>query len=106
MLFQLVENTKDVIVFTDDKFVINPDFNHLTHTWQYSPYLDNSTTFASLLVGNKTLLDVCPEQLKPKFKNIISKPITTKNIQALEIARHKILYEYNIWPTIKNIINN
>ena len=35
----------------------------------------------------------------------ISKPPTDLQIEALKEARELILYKYNIWPTIKNIID-
>jgi len=41
-----------------------------------------------------------------KVIDIINKPITEKNIQALSKARDLILNNYNIWPTIDKIVTN
>ncbi len=37
--------------------------------------------------------------------NFISEPLSKDQIESLREARNLILYKYNIWPTIENIIN-
>lgn len=39
-----------------------------------------------------------------ELKNIVNKPITEENIEALKIARNLILNKYNIWQSINDII--
>lgn len=41
-----------------------------------------------------------------KLYEIIQRPITEKNVQAMKEARKLIMDKYNIWEVIKNIIDN
>lgn len=50
-------------------------------------------------------IDIYDENAYEKVIEIINKPITQKNIDALKEARELILNKYNIWATIENIIN-
>ena len=49
-------------------------------------------------------IDINNSNSLEKLKEIINKPITQKNIEALEIARNLILNKYNIWQNINDII--
>ena len=49
-------------------------------------------------------IDINNSNSLEKLKEIINKPITQKNIEALEIARNLILNKYNIWQNIDDII--
>ena len=49
-------------------------------------------------------IDVFDENSIDKINEIINKPITNENIEALKEARNLILNKYNIWSTIENII--
>ena len=51
-------------------------------------------------------IDIFDENSYEKVIEIINKPITQKNIDALKEARKLILNKYNIWSTIENIIVN
>lgn len=51
-------------------------------------------------------IDIFDENAIDKVIEIINKPITQKNIDALQEARQLILNKYNIWSTIENIIEN
>ncbi len=51
------------------------------------------------------ILDINDVNSIDKLYEIIQKPITEENILDMEIARQLILDKYNIWPTIKNIID-
>ena len=51
-------------------------------------------------------IDIFDENSYEKVIEIINKPITQKNIDALEKARDLILNKYNIWATIEDIVNN
>lgn len=50
------------------------------------------------------LVDIFDDNSLDKVKEIISKPITEKNIKALEKARELILEKYNIWGVLEKII--
>ena len=49
-------------------------------------------------------IDIFDKKSVDKVVEIINKPITQKNIEALEKARDLILNKYNIWATLENII--
>ena len=49
-------------------------------------------------------VDMFDKKSIDKVIEIIKNPITKKNIEALTEARNLILYKYNIWATIENII--
>lgn len=51
-------------------------------------------------------VDITSKNAENDILTIINKPITEKNIQALQEARNLILNKYNIWSTIENIIYN
>ena len=50
------------------------------------------------------LVDIFDDNSIDKVKEIISKPITEKNITALQEARELILEKYNIWDVINRIV--
>lgn len=52
------------------------------------------------------IININEENIHEKIINIINKPITNKNIIALQKARDLILNKYNIWGTINNLIHN
>lgn len=52
------------------------------------------------------VVDINKKDCLEKIINIINKPITEKNIEALNKARVLILNKYNIWSVIDKIINN
>ena len=49
-------------------------------------------------------IDIFNENCLDKVKEIISTPVTEKNIKALEGARELILEKYNIWGVIEKIV--
>ena len=49
-------------------------------------------------------VDITKSDCIEKIIEIINKPITQKNIDAMKIARELILNKYNIWSTIENLI--
>ena len=51
-------------------------------------------------------IDITKEDCLEKIIEIINKPITQKNIEALTKARDLILNKYNIWNTINNILHH
>ena len=54
-------------------------------------------------VNSYYYIDIEEENVIQKIKNIIKKPITQDNINALKKARNLILSKYNIWSTINNL---
>ncbi|MCA9748907.1 MAG: hypothetical protein KC414_07355 [Romboutsia sp.] len=50
------------------------------------------------------LIDITDKNIIDKIKEICKKPITDIQIKALQEARRRVLYEYNIWPTIEAIL--
>lgn len=51
-------------------------------------------------------IDINDPRCIEKINEIIKKPITDKQIEAMKIARDLILNKYNIWSTLENIIIN
>ena len=49
-------------------------------------------------------LDITKSGCGSRLKEILNIPIEQKNIDALKEARELVLYKYNIWPTVKRII--
>ncbi len=41
-----------------------------------------------------------------KIMDIISRPITTRQLEAMKEARKLILHKYNVWPTIERIVRD
>lgn len=56
--------------------------------------------------GSYYIIDIQKGDILNQIKDIIQKPITIENINAMAEARRRILYEYNIWPTIEKILQN
>jgi len=50
-------------------------------------------------------VDIKDENVNQKIKDIIERPITKENIDALKKARELILNKYNIWNSMYEIIN-
>lgn len=50
-------------------------------------------------------IDITKPNCIDEIIKIVNKPITTKNIEALTIARDLILNKYNIWSSIENILS-
>lgn len=51
-------------------------------------------------------LDINSPDCFERLKEILETPITQKNIDALKVAREKILYKYNVWNVLEKIIQN
>lgn len=51
-------------------------------------------------------IDINESNSLDKLYEIIQKPITDKNVQAMREARKLIMEKYNVWELIKNIIEN
>lgn len=49
-------------------------------------------------------VDITKPGVIDKIINIVTQEVTEKNIKALVEARKRILYTYNIWPTISRLI--
>ena len=59
-----------------------------------------------LIIFLSYIIDINDPQCIEKINEIIKKPITDKQIEAMKIARNLILNKYNIWSTLENIIIN
>jgi hypothetical protein len=46
-----------------------------------------------------------PQEAIREISDIITRPVTKTNIEAIEYARNLLLYKYNIWPFLQEIIN-
>ena len=57
--------------------------------------------------GSYYLIDITkPEEAVEIVNKIITLPVTEEQISALKEARRRVLYEYNIWPTLERTISN
>ena len=46
-----------------------------------------------------------PQEALRELIDIIERPLTKNNIEAIKHSRNLILYKYNIWPFLEEIIN-
>lgn len=46
-----------------------------------------------------------PEEALRELADIIQRPIGKNNIEAIRHTRNLVLYKYNIWPFLQEIIN-
>lgn len=71
MLFQLVDDKKFVGVYTDGAIHRTSLPEGLSKTWRHCPYLgDADIIYASLYCGGKSLGDVCPKELLPRWEHV------------------------------------
>jgi len=65
MYFQTIERNKNCFGFyADGSIKIDLPPSHPSKTWDYTHLCDDSTELAKIYCGGKTLLEVCPEELK------------------------------------------
>lgn len=71
MLFQLVDDKKFVGVYADGAIHRASLPEGLSKTWRHCSYLgDADITYASLYCGGKSLGDVCPKELLPRWEHV------------------------------------
>ena len=70
MLFQALDDKKYCAgVYQDGELYYDDLPNNLTRTWGYAEFLENrDIQYAKLYCGGKTLQEVCPESLKPRWE--------------------------------------
>ena len=75
MLFQTLDDKKDCIGLYLDDLVFGERLpTGLSHTWSYSGFLKGrQIEYANLYCGGKTLDEVCPEALQPRWRDISDK---------------------------------
>jgi len=73
--FQTLDDKKECVgVYADGKLFFNEMPSDLTHTWGYSDFLKGKEIqYAALYCGGKTLDEVCPDYLLPRWEKICSK---------------------------------
>ena len=105
MLFQSVDNKKFVGVYVDG--VIHRDRlpEGINMTWGYCSFLPGDVTYASLYCKGKSLDEVCPEDLVPRWKRISGglrahlsacreAQVDLQNISFLDIIPERLLLEF------------
>jgi hypothetical protein len=72
MFFQLLDNKMDCAgTYLDGQFIWDRIPEGITKTWSYSDHLFGmNVDYASLLVGGKSIDDVCPEFLKDRWRHV------------------------------------
>jgi len=75
LLFQTLDDKKDCIGLYLDDLVFGERLpTGLSHTWSYSGFLKcRQIEYANLYCGGKTLDEVCPEALQPRWRDISDK---------------------------------
>jgi len=75
LLFQTLDDKKDCIGLYLDDLVFGERLpTGLSHTWSYSGFLKGrQIEYANLYCGGKTLDEVCPEALQPRWRDISDK---------------------------------
>jgi hypothetical protein len=75
LLFQTLDDKKDCIgLYLDDLIFDGRLPADLSHTWSYSGFLrGRQIEYANLYCGGKTLEEVCPEALRPRWGDISTK---------------------------------
>ena len=114
MLFQILDDKKDCLgIFAQDKFYYGSLRDSFKQTWDWSPHLtDNDYDYAKLYCGGQTLDQVCPDDLKDRYKiykNKIGsfiKAISIAKINISDICLFDMIPEYHLlhWCQIKNEI--
>jgi len=105
VLFQSVDNKKFVGVYVDG--VIHRDRlpEGINMTWGYCSFLPGDVTYASLYCKGKSLDEVCPEDLVPRWKRISGglrahlsacreAQVDLQNISFLDIIPERLLLEF------------
>ena len=75
MLFQTLDDKRDCVgVYLDGKLLYDEVPESLSHTWDYSTFLrDTSVEFAKLYCGGKSLEEVCPAHLRIQWTTVRDK---------------------------------
>ena len=75
MLFQTLDDkTECVGIYANGNLQFDSFPSHLTHTWAYSGFLKgHKIEYAKIYCEGKSLNEVCPDALKPRWEQICSK---------------------------------
>ena len=70
MIFQILDDRKECYgVYSNGKFRYDRIPENVTGTWSWDQRLANrSIDYASIYSGGKTLIDACPEDLRPRLE--------------------------------------
>src|SRR6056300_1580088 len=107
MLFQLMDNKTDCAgTYFDGHFIWDKIPEGITKTWSYSDHLfGRDIDYAQLIVGGKTIADICPEHLKTQwlraedllkshFKGIRTAGINLEDVCFYDVVPQKHLQHY------------
>ena len=114
MLFQILDDKKDCLgIFTQDKFYYGSLRESFSKTWDWSPHLTNTDyNYARLYCGGQTLDQVCPEELKDRYKiykgkiRAFIKAVSIAKINVSDICLFDLIPEQHLrhWCQVKNEI--
>ena len=71
MFFQALDNKRECVgIYSEGELYFNELPSGLTKTWNISDFELDNIEYAHIYCGGKSMTDVCPENLKTKWKNL------------------------------------
>tara|TARA_R100001015_G_C4629388_1_gene190202 strand:+ start:1181 stop:2362 length:1182 start_codon:yes stop_codon:yes gene_type:complete len=115
LLFQTLDDKKHCVgIYSDGKLIYDSLPSGISHTWNYASFLkDREIQYAKIYCGGKSLDEVCPEALKPRWEAVNNrlvafyKSFNTARVSLNENCFYDLIPERDImdWCVVKNQIS-